>query len=119
MHQQKAPIDGSHHPDLKLLNAVCDSASCCPLALDVPLPFTRRNFLLFAQHWPQDPTGGQLMKAVTNTSLDSLEPRALLSRSGAHPAALSHRINLFAERRTATMNSSCPEAHQTTEEVVK
>lgn len=43
-----------------------------------------------------------------NTSLDSLEPRALHSRRGAHPAALSHRINLFAERRkTSSPNEVC------------
>ncbi|KAG7216316.1 hypothetical protein INR49_021720 [Caranx melampygus] len=45
-------------------HAVCDSAACCPLALDVPLPFTRRNFLLFAQHWPQDPTAGQTLHLI-------------------------------------------------------
>lgn len=48
---------------------MCDSAACCPLALDVPLPFTRRNFLLFAQHWPQDPTGGQYTIDVFSFSL--------------------------------------------------
>lgn len=39
---------------------MCDSGAGCPLALDVPLPFTRRNFLLFAQRWPQEPAGGPL-----------------------------------------------------------
>ena len=43
-----------------------------------------------------------------NTSLDSLELRTLRSRRGAHPAALSHRINLFAERRkTSSPNGVC------------
>ena len=85
----------------------CVTAACCPLALDVPLPFTRRNFLLFAQHWPQDPTGCKYTIDVFSFSL--LPPCSFLwcYHSGRVPAAGSLWIFQMHENVSPIKENPC------------